>query len=720
MSRKLRFRILYALLALTILVSGLIAATPYLINMQVVKNQISRQISDWMGLPVHVRGEPVVTVFPYITFKLKNVQVSSKLGVDEPDLVSMSVLRAEMYWLPLLLGKFEVRRFHLDNPKFEFVRDAAGNTSWDMTGGSLVSTDPDDGRLKLSDISLGTIRITNGSARMRDAQTGWDERLSNINLGFDWPNTGEAASLTGSVVWRDQSVDYTLRSGNPKDLFGGGLSPIWLDVKSPMFAASLDGSAATMAQLQLEGDFAFETPSVRLLLDWLGLPMPLGDGFGPAQLKARSNLVGASVSFSDMEMRLDEHRADGVLQLDFRRERPLIQGTLASDQLDLGLYLRSFEQSIGQQGSLLDYSVSAEDLLRADLDIRLSTDQLIVSPIQLGRTAASLVTRNSQLSFSIGETYAYGGRLEASLDMHPSKKSNDKMRGYLRAKANGLLAGTIARELTQTQFLTGTTLAELDVEGEGMTLREMLKGATGDLSLVITEGAFERFNLDILQQALLDDATEASQPTPDGLYQGGTAFDVLSMKAGLANDALTIDEFRLTSGKRALRGNVEVKLTDMTLDFPASLLLFSNEDPASHATDEDAKQYPFHLTGSVFQPVLTRKSLDQQPSRQTDASDLVDQTKPKDGSDKAASVPEAEVKEQDQEPEKTKNIEKSSANSEPDKTTTNQTESVAGEQTPDVPSTTEKLKEAISEAVNDLFQLEPGSEDKALQPANNF
>ena len=57
-----------------------------------------------MGLPVTVRGEPVVTVFPYLTVKLKDVEIASGLGGDEPPLVSTQTLRAEMYWLPLLIG----------------------------------------------------------------------------------------------------------------------------------------------------------------------------------------------------------------------------------------------------------------------------------------------------------------------------------------------------------------------------------------------------------------------------------------------------------------------------------------------------------------------------------------------------------------------------------------------------------------------------------------
>ena len=172
MARNLRFPILTALLMLIALLASLALATPYLINTRLVKTQISKQISTWMGLPVTVQGEPIVTVFPYLTIKLKDLEIASKLGSDQPPLVSMQVLRAEMYWLPLLLGKFEVRRFGLEEPIFQLVRNSDGQTSWDMTDGSLVSSDNADGSLELSDISLGNFTILNGKATYIDEMRG--------------------------------------------------------------------------------------------------------------------------------------------------------------------------------------------------------------------------------------------------------------------------------------------------------------------------------------------------------------------------------------------------------------------------------------------------------------------------------------------------------------------------------------------------------------------
>ncbi|WP_373235410.1 AsmA family protein [Cohaesibacter celericrescens] len=597
MTPTMRIRVLWAVVALMVALGGLAAASPFLINTRVVKKQISKQISDWMGLPVLVRGEPVVTVFPYLTIKLKDVQVASHLGSNKPPLVSMQVLRAEMYWLPLILGKFEVRRFHLDNPVFDLVRNADGKASWDLTGGDLISPDDHNNRLALSDISLGNFQISSGSAHYVDETTGRDEYLSDINLAFDWPNTGETAAIDGEFEWRDQPIQLSARSDMPMELFGGGLSPLSLQVSSPLFDAQIEGTAATMSSLQLEGDFSFETKSLRDWISWLGGTVRSGESLGAASLKARSNLVGASVAFSDMALTIDNNRVDGVMQLDFRRDRPLIQGTLASDKLDLDAYLMPKSGS----KALLDQSLTAKDLGLVDLDVRLSANQLALGPVKLGRTAATLVTRDRQMSFSISEAYAYGGRMEASLDIRPSKSEEGELSGHLRAKANGILAGTLAREMIGRAFLTGTALAEIDLQGEGENLGQIAQSANGDLSLVVTDGELNNFNLDTMQKALEPNGTVE----PDALYNGDSAFDVLSIRGRMAEKTIFIDGLRVTSGKRALLGKAELNLSEMALDFPGTLALYRSNDPTTHSSEEPIEQFTFHLNGPIERPLLS-------------------------------------------------------------------------------------------------------------------
>ena len=441
----------------------------------------------------------------------------------------------------------------------------------------------------------------------------WNEQVANIDLEFDWPNTGETASVNGAFIWRDNPLQFSARSETPMDLFAGGLSPLAMQVDSPLFSAQVEGSAATMSQLQVEGDFAFDTVSLHKFLGWLGVRAEAAKSLGPASLKARSNLVGASVAFTEMELGIDDNLADGVMLLDFRRDRPLIQGTVASEAINLTPY---FGQSANAD-DLLGQALLSQNILSADLDIRLSSNNLSLGPVQLGRTAATLITRDSQLALSVGETFAYGGRVEASLNLKPSKTNPEKMRGQLRAKANGVSASTFGRELLGSENVTGTALAELEIQAEGMSLGDMLKAASGDISVVLTEGSIATFNLDGLQNALETGVNEE----PDALYEGGTSFDVASLAGRIEEATLQFDTVRITSGQQAMTGSATLGLLEMELDFPGTISLYESTDPTTQTTTEPVKEFPFHLQGPILQPHLVVREDASGQAVETDAGE---------------------------------------------------------------------------------------------------
>lgn len=588
-------------MAFLVLIVGLVMATPYLINTRVVKKQISEQISQWMGLPVTVRGEPVVTVFPYLTVKLKDVEIASGLGGDEPPLVSTQTLRAEMYWLPLLLGDFEVRRFNLIEPTLELTKDVDGAFSWDLRKGSLFKTDGSSGRLTLSDVTLGNFRISGGVARYLDRKTGEEERFSDVNMTFDWPSTEDVASISGSASWRGEKVELRAKSGKPMELFAGGLSPLSVNLSSPMFSATFDGSAATMSNFQFEGDFSFDTPALGKLAQWLGRALPSDRDLGAASLSARANLIGASIAFSDLDLKLDDNHINGVLQLDFRQERPMVQGTLASDDLDLGQFVRV----PASLQDLLDYDLTKSKAAKVDFDIRISASDLKLGPVNLGQAAASLMTRDNQVSFSIGEAYAYGGRLEATFDMRQSADDPSIMISSLRAKANGVSAGGVTREMLGNEFLNGTALLEIDLQAEGAHVSDALADAHGSLSVVLTDGELQHFDMDVFEAALQQEQGLDSEK----LHAGNSHFDVLSVRGQLANQKLDVEGLRLTSGKRALLGVAQYDFATEALNFPGTLAIYKSSDPASHSTERPEKEIPFLLSGSFDEPRISLRKV---------------------------------------------------------------------------------------------------------------
>jgi uncharacterized protein involved in outer membrane biogenesis len=600
MSATSRKRLLGSFVVLLVILIGLTMTSPYLINSKVVKQQISEQVSEWAGLPVSVRGEPVVTVFPYLTVKLKDVRIVSNLGTDEPDLLAMDHLKAEMYWLPLLIGNFEVRRFNLVRPRFHLEARKDGSKSWGLEDGSLFSVKQSNNLTALENVDLGRFTIQNGQVRYIDEISQRDEKITDANLSVIWPSTERSAEVSGDMVWRGEPVTIRAASEKPMELITGGLSPLELEARSKQFEIKLEGTAATVSDLQLEGDLAFKAQSMRYLMEWLGFAIKPGASFGAIELNARANMIGASMALSDIALTLDDNQLEGALQLDLRGPRALIQGTLAYNKLDLSPYL----EQVDGAPTLLDQPIKPQDLGLMDIDVRLSAQQLILKDIALGRTAASIVTRNQQLVLSVGEAFAYGGRLEATLEMKPSDTDPSCLKSHLRGKASGVLAGAFLKALNKEPPITGTALAELDLAGEGKTLRETAANASGSLSMVFTDGQINHFNLVTMMDALkLEEQMDVGT-----LYEGGTNFDVLSISSTLGDHKASIDGLRLTAGNLALSGTASMALDNGELDFAGTLVRYRSNDPATHAAEPPQEKFGFTLQGPLLQPSLQRSA----------------------------------------------------------------------------------------------------------------
>ena len=73
----------------------------------------------------------------------------------------------------------------------------------------------------------------------------------------------------------------------------------------------------------------------------MGQPPPGSGGFGRFALKARANVVGASVALTNVNVELDGNVAEGVMTF-ANNGRQTLQATLAAGNLDFTPYISTF------------------------------------------------------------------------------------------------------------------------------------------------------------------------------------------------------------------------------------------------------------------------------------------------------------------------------------------------------------------------------------------
>ena len=133
-------------------------------------------------------------------------------------------------------------------------------------------------------------------------------------------------------------MDASLTLADFPAALAGNRSGLKLRVSGAPMKAAFEGAVSFKPTLKVEGTVAADAISLRNALVWAGQkPLP-GGGFGRFAIKARTNVVGGTISLSSVNVELDGNSAEGVLT--FAADgRQTLQGTLAADSLDLTPYV---------------------------------------------------------------------------------------------------------------------------------------------------------------------------------------------------------------------------------------------------------------------------------------------------------------------------------------------------------------------------------------------
>ena len=80
---------------------------------------------------------------------------------------------------------------------------------------------------------------------------------------------------------------------------------------------------------------------MRRVARWFGMPVASADGLNAAAVKGQINWARRTFAVEDAKVALDGNEAAGALVLNLAGERPLIDGTLAFNALDLTPYVEA-------------------------------------------------------------------------------------------------------------------------------------------------------------------------------------------------------------------------------------------------------------------------------------------------------------------------------------------------------------------------------------------
>jgi AsmA protein len=544
---------------LGLLLVGLIASS-WLINRDALRQAVEAQIRAVTGLELVVKGPIEVSVFPgsYVSFH----DVGLKGSAASDPALRVDVLTANLRLPPLLLQRFEIADLMLLRPLIRVVREADGESNWTPFIQTIARTMTPGSD---NQVSFSEIRIQDGKLTYEDAGNHASEKLEDIDLSLAWPSISRSFAATGQFDWHGERIDGAISVSDFLAALSGDRSGLKARLSSAPLKLAFDGTVANRTSAMMEGTLTVDTASLRNALQWTGQAPPApGGGFGRFALKARANVVGASIALTNVNVELDGNVAEGVMTYS-NNGRQTLQATLAADTLDFTPYISTFRLLASGARDWNRQMFDLNSLSTTDLDMRLSAARVTVGLTKLGRTAFGANLRSGTLALSVGEAQVYGGIARGSFSVARADTAADVKAQFQFLDVD---LAACASELFGVNRLSGRGNLNVSLAASGSSPFGLVQSLDGTATLTGHDGAITGFNVEQLLKRL-----ERRPLSGGNIRSGSTPFDNLTVALKFADGVATTEEVRMegAASRVTLTGTASVPAREYNLKGVASL-----------------------------------------------------------------------------------------------------------------------------------------------------
>jgi AsmA protein len=570
---------------LAVIAGGLAVLTTagYLVSADAVRQQVLAEIREVTGLEPVFRGKASVSLFPTGSVNFADVV----LGDAKEPALSAERLTARLRFFPLLIGRVEIADVALENPRIAIDFQPNGQSNWSALIEALTRSQTTAHRLT----AFSEMRINGGTVVIRDDARHLNETLYGVEFSLAWPSISKSFGATGRFVWHDAPMDASLTLGDFAAALAGSRSGLKLRVSGEPMKAAFEGAISLKPTVKIEGTLAADAASLRSALVWTGQkPLP-GGGFGRFAIKARTNVVGGSISLSSVNVELDGNAAEGVLT--FAGDgRKILQGTLAADALDLTPYISTIRLLTANERAWNNGRITLDGLAGLDIDLRLSAANVTVSTAKLGRTAVAANLRGGHLVITIGEAQAYNGVIKGSLALASSEQSVD-VKSQLQFTDVDL--ESCLGQLFGLRRLAGKGNIQLAVEGTGDSILAVTQTLNGTATLTGTNGALAGLNVEQLLRRL-----ERRPLSGGGEFRSGrTPYDKITVALKINQGTVTAEDVKVEGATVVLGlvGSASIPARELDLKGTAALVAPPKPGVAPF-------ELPFIVQGSWDDPIM--------------------------------------------------------------------------------------------------------------------
>ncbi len=551
----------WVLLAFVLLIAVLVAL-PFMLPVDVYKNQVIAQAKQATGRDLKIDGKLSISFFPEFGVELNGVHFANAAGAHDNDMATIQQVVVGAEFWPLLSGTVKVTHITLVKPVINLEIDKDGRGNWVFEGGS--QPEGGEGPHGAGDLSFKDVAIRDGILTYRDARSGIAQTVDNIDVSVELPSLDEPMTVAGVLTWNKEALNITGEIKSPRAISDGGKSDLDAKIVAPVMDASFKGSLDA-GQGAITGDVAFKTNSAQRLAAWFNVTLPKVQGFGPMELTGKVRATPKKISFSEANVALDDLHGSGNLALDTTRAKPFVSGDFALDRLDVNrLSNRKTGRAAGAHPGWSDSPNDFSALNLVDAKLALSVGSAAWSDMKIGRSQIDLDLHDGIAAATFRRLELYGGSGSGTATIDASKLVPE-MR--VDATLSGISAAPFLWDLADLTIVSGTASFVLRLTARGGSERARMQTVTGTGQMQFSNGAVRGVDLaqiaHNITSAVVGNALGSNASTPFSSLSGTfIARDGVAVNRNLTllNPQVRLDGAGVVNvGARTLNYRVEPK-----------------------------------------------------------------------------------------------------------------------------------------------------------------
>ncbi len=568
-------KIALAGLAVVIAAALMILSLPMLASTSFIRGRIIQELGSLTGHQVRIGQAPEVSIFPDLSVRLRDVQLSPW---GQPDVTAMATpeMTIGLSALSAVSGKIGFTSFTLVKPVFHLPGEVPAWPEPDVMlkgqlGDALAqikrqigSTDGKEVPAGLPNRTIGSINLINGSVRTGtgDNQT---EVISSLNARIGWPRLNAALKAEANGVWNGESFKFNVESGQPLMLLAGAQSPLVAAFTSPLLSFTYSGTFGMGSILRADGSLVIESSKPTSATRWLRLPHVTSVDPGPMELAATVSADNGRIKLEKLTLMISKGTGTGTAEISRPGRQPLISGALDFDFLNLDTVMSGLASAPPDQMQS-EERIEARSWIGISLDLRLSASAEKLAGLDLSDVAATVQVKDGLAAFDISDATAFAGVVQAGLRINSDRWPYTGELRILATDIDGRMVGNALGD--DNRFPRGTGTVSLILEGTAQTWRQLLEQSKGSFSAKFVKGSIPDLDAALFQRLVKSGGFFGLQSIAGTPFP----FDVAELETTIANGTATIQKAEIRNSDLTARFSGVIPYADRSLALSGALL----------------------------------------------------------------------------------------------------------------------------------------------------